>query len=118
MDSFLKQIILCYAKTKHKDDLIDIEITWTWPNMLSISSEDYVTLPIIFSHETANISMTLESKIPSLKFKEVSVYKYVFGKDPDFVKYAEEKEGGLWFFEKRQPEYKSCYILYYKIDNA
>ena len=58
-DSFLKQVVISYANKKSKGDLINIIITWKWPNMLNIEEEDYTALPIALSSETKTASITI-----------------------------------------------------------
>lgn len=116
-DTILKQVVITYGEVKKKGDILDLVISWKWPNMLSITGEDYITLPVIFSSETKQASMSLEPK-ENLKFDEIGIYKYSVGtQSPTFIKAINVNEEKI-YYKDDSPEYKSCYILYYKIANA
>lgn len=117
MDSFIKDIIISYREPKKKGDYVNLKITWRWPKMLSVASEDYVTLPIVYSRKIEKVSMKLIPK-GNVKFASFKAYKYVLGKKPSLVSVLQMENGVVSFEPKEVPQYKSCYILYYKIDNA
>lgn len=117
-NTFLKQVVISFGEEKKEDSIIDLVIKWKWPNMLSVKGEDYITLPIVFSSVTKRASMLLEPK-ENLSFDEIGVYKYSVGtQSPVFIKNININEENKIYFKDDCPEYKSCYILYYKIANA
>ena len=114
-DSYLKQVVISYNNRKKLDEFFNIELSWRWPNMLSISEDDYVTLPIALSPKTKDISMKLIPKM-DLNFSELGIYKYVVGQEkPDLIMDLNEDSDKTISFSDENPQYKSCYIMYYKI---
>lgn len=114
-DSFLKQIVISYSKKKNKGDLIDIVITWQWPNMLNIEEDDYTALPIAYASETKSASITIHPLIP-LTFSETGIYKYCVGQETaEHIKDLTPKKDNTITYIDDNPEYKSCLLLYYKI---
>jgi len=117
-DSYLKQVVISYSEKKKKGDIVKLEITWKWPNMLSISSDDYITLPVVLSPITKNISMFLKPKM-DLTFDELSIYKFTVENDqPTLIRDLSQEQDGSVTFTDDNPQFKSCYILYYKIAHA
>lgn len=113
-DSYLKRMVVSYANKKQKGDYLELVISWVWPNMLSIIDDDYVTLPIILSPHTKKISMSLCPKM-CLNFEKIGVYKYTIKPNKvEFLSDLNPTDGNI-FFTDNKPQYKSCYILYYRI---
>lgn len=114
-DSFLKQVVISFLQKKKKDDLINIDITWVWPNMLDVENEDYTALPIALSKETKAASLKLLPKIP-LAFAEAGAYIYREGQTTaDLIMDLTPDTDNSISYDEENPEYKSCLILYYKI---
>lgn len=114
-DSFLKQVVISYAQKKNEGDMINIVITWKWPNMLNIEDEDYTALPIVLSSETKAASLTIHPKIP-LQFVETSIYKYCVGQPTakHIMDLTPDKKNSFSYLDDN-PEYKSCLMMYYKV---
>ena len=58
--------------------MINIVVTWKWPNMLNIEEDDYTHFPIALANEVKSITMTIHPLIP-IKFAETGAYKYKVG---------------------------------------
>lgn len=114
-DSFLKQVVISYARKKNKGDMINIVITWKWPNMLNIEDEDYIALPIALSSETKVASLTIHPLVP-LKYAETGVYKYRVGQmTAEHIMDLTPDQNNSFTYLEDNPEYKSCLLLYYKV---
>lgn len=117
-DSFLKQVVISYAQRKNYGDIINIIMTWKWPNMLNIEEDDYTHLPIALAEETKSITMTIHPKIP-IKFMETGAYKYVVGQSTaNHIVDLTPDKNNTFSYSENNPEYKSSIILYYKVDKA
>ena len=113
-NSFLKQVVISYTQKKNKGDLINIVITWKWPNMLNIEEDDYIALPIALSSETKAASISLHPLVP-MKYSEIGVYRYRVGQaTPDHIMDLKADKNNTFTYEEDNPEYKSSLLLYYK----
>ena len=116
IDSSLKQVVISYSEKK-EGDIVNLAISWKWPNMLSIDSDDYTTLPVILAPQTKKIEMYITSQLP-IEFSEAGIYRYNAGmEEAELINDLTPDQNNQLHYSDDEPLYKSCYILYYKINN-
>lgn len=116
-DSYLKQVVISYAQKKKKGDMINIVVTWKWPNMLNIEEDDYTHFPVALANEVKSITMTIQPLIP-LKFAETGAYKYTVGQPTaNHIMDLTPDENNAFTYSEDNPEFGSSLILYYKISH-
>lgn len=117
IDSSLKQVVIS-CSDKQEGDIVNLVISWKWPNMLSIDSEDYTTLPIVLAPQTQKIEMSITPAFP-IDFCEAGIYLYKVGmEDAKLIKDLSIGPNCQLYYSDDEPSYKSCYILYYKINST
>jgi hypothetical protein len=115
LDSFLKQVVISYSGKKKKGDLINIVITWVWPNMLNIEEDDYISLPIALADETKVASITLHPMIP-IRYEETGAYIYREGQQTaEHIADLTPNKDNVFTYSEENPEFRSSIMLYYKI---
>lgn len=116
-DSILKQVVISYAQKKKKGDMINIVVTWKWPNMLNIEEDDYTHFPIALANEIRSIKMTIHPLIP-LKFSETGAYKYKVGQPTaNLIMDLTPNDENEFSYSEDNPEFGTSLILYYKTDH-
>lgn len=116
-DSYLKQVVISYSHKKNKGDMINLVITWKWPNMLNIEEDDYTHFPVALANDIKSISLTIQPLIP-IKFAETGAYRYKVGQPTaNHIKDLTPNDNNSFTYSEDNPEFGTSLILYYKIEH-